>query len=235
VVLARSSTKPTIACELAIEPDRWGISLPEQPPVLGEVDFMLVALDGRQHSLGQQVILHVGRMNARQRHKGHEVLLLAFLEIVEKNPKTQLVLAGTGDDYAHLRGIAQRLPAQLQQAIFMPGFVSDEDLTRLYQHCSLFAMPSRAEGFGIVYLEAMRWAKPCIGSRVDAASCVIVDGETGFLVDDPQSPQEVAASINWLLAHPEKASAMGRSGYNLVRRQHLFPHFKERFFEALGG
>lgn len=233
IVLKQSPAKPAVACDLALEPDRWGHSIPERPPETGKMDLELAAIDGRRSLLGDQVILHVGRMNSRQRHKGHEVILRSFPEIIQENPRAQLVLAGTGDDYAYLKAIGQSLPAQMQQAIFMPGFVSDEDLTKLYRHCRLFAMPSQAEGFGIVYLEAMRWARPCVGSRVDAASCVIVDGETGLLVDDPRSIEELAAKINWLLAHPAEAAAMGNAGYQLVRQRHLFPAFKERFIQAL--
>jgi glycosyltransferase involved in cell wall biosynthesis len=195
---------------------------------------MMIAIDGQERLLGGQVVLHVGRMDARQRHKGHEVLLQAFPAILSENPEAQLVLAGSGDDLPYLMAIGQRLPMNAQRSIFMPGFVPDAELGDLYQHCCLFAMPSRAEGFGIVYMEAMRWAKPCLGSRVDAASCVIAHGETGLLVDDPGSAVEVAAVINRLLHNPEEATSMGIRGYERVHERYLFSQFKARFFNALG-
>ena len=233
VVLNHLPAKSTIACDLALEPDRWGLTLPDDPPQASGTSPALIAIDGQQRALGEQVILHVGRMDARQRHKGHEVLIHAFPAILGQHPEAQLVLAGGGDDLAYLKAIGQTLPVNAQQSIFMPGYVTDEDLGELYQHCCLFAMPSRAEGFGIVYMEAMRWAKPCLGSRVDAASCVIADGETGLLVDDPGSAVEVAAKINRLLDNPEEAASMGIRGYDRVRERYLFPRFKERFFNAL--
>jgi phosphatidylinositol alpha-1,6-mannosyltransferase len=226
-------SKTTLSCDLALEPDRWGFSLPDNPPGARDQPFKLKAVDSKKYFLGEQVILHVGRMASSQRYKGHEELMRAFPQILLKNPNAQLVLAGTGDDYAYLKEKAHGFPLPVQRAIFLPGFVSDADLAKLFRQCFLFAMPSQQEGFGIVYLEAMRWAKPCIGSRIDAASCVIVEGETGMLVENPKSHEEIAANVNWLLTHPNKAKKMGISGYHLVRNRYLFPEFKERLFQVL--
>jgi glycosyltransferase involved in cell wall biosynthesis len=128
-----------------------------------------------------------------------------------------------------LQALAKSLAPSVQRQIFMPGFADAALLKQLYEACYLFAMPSRAEGFGLVYLEAMSYAKPCLGSKVDAAKTVIREGVTGLLVDDPASSEELAEKISKLMANPEQARAMGEAGYELVRTNHLFSHFKERF------
>ena len=63
------------------------------------------------------------------------------------------------------------------------GFLSKEKLNAAYHGYDVFALPSRQEGFGIAFLEAMQWARSCIGGKHGGIPEVIVDGETGFLVE----------------------------------------------------
>ena len=183
--------------------------------------------------LGDQVILHVGRMVSGERYKGQESLLAAFPQVIDRFPGAQLVLAGRGDDMQRLKNMAREFSANIQARIFFPGYVPDDLLDRIYQQCYVFAMPSIGEGFGLVYLEAMMRAKACLGGRVDATPCVVREGSTGLLVDDPRSPEQVADALNWFLAHPEETRLMGSAGYDLVRSYYLFPHFQERFWKAI--
>jgi glycosyltransferase involved in cell wall biosynthesis len=64
----------------------------------------------------------------------------------------------------------------------------------LYSECDVYAQPSVVEPYGIAILEAMACGKPVIGTKVGGMLDTIKDGETGFLVD-PESPEEIAASI----------------------------------------
>ena len=72
-------------------------------------------------------------------------------------------------------------------------------------------MPSRQEGFGVVYAEAMWHGLPCIGSTADAAGQVIKEGETGLLVSYGDR-RAIADAVAWLLADPARARAMGEAG-----------------------
>ncbi len=219
-------------CDLALDPIRHSEikMLPESQPLL-----ILNAVDGSQSALNDQVILSVGRMVIKERYKGHSSLMQAFPAIAQQNPRAQLVLAGDGNGKVELHQQACSLPSALQSKIFFPGYVSDELLDQLYRACSVFAMPSIGEGFGLVYLEAMSRGRPCLGGRVDATPYVVRDGLTGLLVDDPRSPEQVAAALNWFLAHPEESRVMGRKGLDLVNSYYLFPHFKQRFWRLLLG
>ena len=129
--------------------------------------------------LGQQVVLIVARMSSKERYKGHDQLLEAWPAVLARMPDAELVFAGTGDDAARLRSKAASLG--LGRRVLFPGFVQDETLQELYRRAAVFAMPSRDEGFGLVYLEAMSHSLPCIGSTHDAAGETIQDGVTGFL------------------------------------------------------
>ena len=220
-------------CELGLDPDLYPVDMLPKIDQHKDCGVQLDAIDGTSQRLGSRVILHVARMSSWQRHKGHDVLPQSFPSIYAKFPDVQLVLVGTGDDQARIRSLAKSLPWQMQRAIFLPGYVNNTNLKQFYRSCYLFAMPSWGEGFGLVYLEAMAHAKPCLGGGVDAASCVIRDNKTGIIVQNPRSPEQVSTKICWLLERPAVAHQMGIAGYNLVRSQYLFPSFKDRFWKAI--
>ena len=215
-------------CELALDVNE----LPEQNYYTTRLSAF-VAVDGSSQILGDQAILLVGRMEFSERYKGHAELLAAFPLVASNHPQTQLILAGDGNDRERLLGIARQLPSALQSRIFMPGYVDQALLERLYQACFAFALPSRGEGFGLVYLEAMARGKPCIGGGMDAAGTVIQDGITGLLVADPSDPGQVALAISTLLDDPSQAMTMGQAGLERVKENFLFPNFKERFLSAI--
>jgi glycosyltransferase involved in cell wall biosynthesis len=222
-------------CDLSLDPVRHTNYLESAMSSSSTSDIVLQALDGSHIPLAERVILHVGRMTSHQRYKGQESLIRAFPMIYRQDAGVQLVLVGQGDDMPRLKGISQTLPSEMQNHIFFPGYVPDDLLDLIYKKCYVFAMPSIGEGFGLVYLEAMMRGKPCLGGRVDATPCVVRDGLTGLLVENPKSSEQVAQALNWFLSHPEETHRMGLAGYDLVQSHYLFPHFQERFWNAIIG
>ncbi len=222
-------------CDLALDPVRHALSLPSQPDAQSLPTIRMEAVDKSIDFLQEQVVLHVGRMAKNEQYKGQDVLLQAFPTVVQSFPEAQLVLVGHGDDMPRLRALAESLPAAVQRRVFMSGQVDDVLLDQLYRRCYVFAMPSRGEGFGLVYLEAMSHAKACLGARADATPYVVRDRLTGVLVDDPRSSEEVGVTINWLLANPHETRQMGLAGYELVRSQYMFSQFSQRFWRAIQG
>jgi phosphatidyl-myo-inositol dimannoside synthase len=88
-------------------------------------------------------------------------------------------------------------------------------------------MPSRGEGFGLVYVEAMARGVPCIGSLHDAAGDVIVDGKTGLLVDQGNIGS-IADAIVSLLRNPERRRSMGEAARMRVHEEFSTPAFRAR-------
>lgn len=232
-VVARYPELAIDTVDLALDPVRHADALPIEPVTPPEPSIEIESICGSRQALLGQVILHVGRMATNEQYKGQDVLLQAFPVVLRSFSDAQLVLVGHGDDWPRLLALARSLPASAQSRVFMPGQVDDALLDRLYRRCYVFAMPSRGEGFGLVYLEAMSRAKPCLGARADATPYVVRDRWTGLLVDDPTSPAEVGDTIIWLLAHPDDARQMGLAGYELVRTRYLFSQFSQRFWQAL--
>ena len=190
------------------------LTLEERPPA-GEVDRALL------ERVGSGFLLIVGRMAATERYQGHDQLL----EALASRPGLRLVIAGDGDDRPRLEARAAELG--VARNVLFTGFVSEATLAELYWRCAVFTMPSRGEGFGIVYLEAMRAGKPCIAARASAAAEVVEDGKTGLLVD-PDDREELAAALGRLLENSDLARAMGEAGDRRWRDEFSPARFRER-------
>ncbi|HSJ26471.1 MAG TPA: glycosyltransferase family 4 protein [Longimicrobiales bacterium] len=201
-------------CPLALLPD----------PPAGATDMELL------RSVGGGYALIVARMNAAERFKGHDALLDAWPAIRGAVPGARLVVVGGGDDVDRLRHRAAAL--RLGAAVRFTGHVSDATLAALRAHAAFFVMPSANEGFGLVYLEAMRAGLACIGGDADAAAEIIVDGQTGLLVR-PDDTAALAAAVSRLFLEPELTRRMGDAGAARARRDYTLDRFQARIASAL--
>lgn len=166
--------------------------------------------------------LIVGRLAAAERYKGHDLLIDLWPGVVAECPGARLVVAGDGDDRARL----ERAAAALGSAVRFARSVDDAHLAALYRDCAFFVMPSREEGFGLVFLEAMRAGKACIGA-VGAAAELIEDGVTGFVVD-PGDPEQVRKAVVRLFQDPALAARLGEAGALRWAREFTEDAFAER-------
>ena len=174
--------------------------------------------------------LVVGRMSRDEPGKGHEAMIEAWPTVRQHAPDAELWIVGAGDGQAELEALASRKAPK--GSIRFLGRVSDEELSALYCRASVYAMPSRQEGFGLVYTEAMWHGLPCIGSNVDAARDIIDDGETGLLI--PYGDVAATAeAISSMLTDPERRARMGALAFSRVRERFLFPNFRSVFLDAL--
>ncbi len=165
--------------------------------------------------VGEDFVLIVGRMQG-DRYKGHEDLLAALARLAPAHPDLRLVIVGEGHDRARLEARARELGVA-DRAIFT-GFVDAPTLSAIYRRCAVFAMPSEGEGFGLVYLEAMRAGKPCVALQGSAAAEIVVDGVTGRLV--APGAESLGQALHELLRDPAATAALGAAGRE--RWQHAF-------------
>ncbi|HEY7215274.1 MAG TPA: glycosyltransferase family 4 protein [Thermoanaerobaculia bacterium] len=193
------------------------LALEEREPA-GEADAALL------DRLGRGFLLIAGRMAAGERYKGHDQLLEALPNLLAEHPKTRLVIAGDGDDRGRLEAKAA---LGVAEAVTFTGFVSEATLAELYRRCAAFAMPSLGEGFGLVYLEAMRAGKPVLAARGSAAEEIVRHSETGLLVD-PDDRDELTAGLARLLGEPETAARLGEAGRARWQREFGIERFRER-------
>jgi phosphatidylinositol alpha-1,6-mannosyltransferase len=173
-------------------------------------------------------VLMVGRLAAGEGYKGHDAVLRAWPAIAARVPRARLVIVGDGDDAPRLRQLAASGGAA--GSVRFTGFVERSELEAEYARAALFVLPSRGEGFGLVYLEAMAHGLACVGSIHDAASEVIDAGRTGVLAD-PADVESLGRTIADLLDSADRRRQMGEAGRLRVTREFLY----ERFSRQLVG
>jgi phosphatidylinositol alpha-1,6-mannosyltransferase len=215
-------------------------ALPFLPLREDEIGVMHLALEQRTPEgprddellarAGTGFLFIAGRLAPGDRYKGHDQIVDAFPELLRACPDARLVVAGGGEDRQRLEARAR--DAGLGHHVLFTGFVSEASLEELYRRCAAFVMPSRGEGFGLVYLEAMRAGKPCVAATGTAAAEVIVDGVTGFLVD-PEDPGQLADVLARLLGEPEHARRLGEAGRARWREVFSFERFRDGVFDHL--
>lgn len=177
-----------------------------------------------------RIILTVGRWLSNERYKGMDTLVSALPRLLHEWPDLQLVAVGEGDDQQWLEQIAEGCGVRLHVHFF--SGLSYAELAACYAACEMFALPSRGEGFGLVYLEAMARGKPVIGGAHGGAPEVIEDGKTGYLVHHGDAG-ELATCIETLLGNPVLAREMGARGRERVEREFRFNVFAKSLKKIL--
>ncbi len=172
---------------------------------------------------GRPFALFNGRIT---RQKGLHLLLAAALRI---DPLYQLVIVASSPDTPEIgeevATLAERVRAERGNLVWIGRFLPLEDLIDLHSGATVFVCPSIYEPFGLVNLEAMACETAVVASRVGGIPEIVVDGETGFLIDyDPEAPEslitDLAGRVGELLADPALATRMGKAG-----RERVITHF----------
>jgi phosphatidylinositol alpha-1,6-mannosyltransferase len=176
------------------------------------------------------VTIVIGRMWSEEPGKGHDALIEAWPAVRRTLPDAQLWIVGSGDDEARLRGKAEALVRQ--GAVRFLGRISEEELESCYRRAAVLAMPSRQEGFGLVYAEAMWHGVPCIASTADAGGMVVRHEETGLLVPYGDVPALVAA-LERLLGDTALRTRMSHACRAHARRAFGYTRFREDLLRAL--
>jgi glycosyltransferase involved in cell wall biosynthesis len=146
--------------------------------------------------------------------KGIESLLEAVPRLLAAAPDTRVLIVGDGPSRAALAARARRLG--LGAAVDFLGYRADAEA--IYAALDVMVMPSRHEGFGIAFLEAMAMGAAVVGTRVVGSVDAVTDGTTGLLVP-PDDPAALAAAILRLFDDPELRRRLVEEGRRRVRAE----------------
>jgi starch synthase len=178
------------------------------------------------------------------RQKGLPLLLAAALKM---DPEHQLVVVASSPDTpdiaAEVNALAEQVRAEGRNLVLVDHFIAREELIHLHSGATVFVCPSIYEPFGLVILEAMACETAVVASRVGGIPEIVVEGETGFLVDyDPDDPEtftsELAEKVDLLLDDPARSRAMAEAGRRRVVRSFGWPSIAARtvdLYESILG
>lgn len=222
-----------VASEVGISPDKFkiipmGVPLPE--------------LNHRPKSKSDSaVVLFVGRLEKR---KGVHILIKAIPYILEEIPRAKFLIIGKDtllnvhnslfngtQDISFKSLILKELPEQYLSQVSFLGYVEPKSLDFYFRICDLFVAPSLYESCGLVYLEAMSYAKPVIGCGVGGVPEVIQDGVTGLLVP-PEDPESLALAIATLLKDKDRRFEMGKMARKCIETNFTREHMVENTLNA---
>lgn len=150
--------------------------------------------------VGKKVLLTLGRLDARERAKGFDQVIDAMPGLLETEPDLSYLIVGDGSDLERLRQKAQG--KGIGSAVIFAGRIPEDEKADHYRLADLYVMPSRWEGFGFVFLEAMACGIPVVASAIDGGRDAVRDGQLGALVD-PENPEQLADAILIGLAKPK--------------------------------
>ena len=146
--------------------------------------------------------------------KGLRYLLEAFAKLEKEFQKIELWVAGGGPLLQNCKELAREF--QIQEKVSFWGTVPHKKMLELMNEADIFVLPSWNEAFGVVYLEAMSFKKPVIGTIGEGISEIIEDGKNGYLVS-PRNSEEIIRKLRKLILNPQKRREIGEAGYETVK------------------
>jgi alpha-maltose-1-phosphate synthase len=234
IAVSQGMRQDVLTCYPTVKPDRVhvihnGVDPEIYRPLRSEATLAKLGVEP-----GRPFALFNGRIT---RQKGLHLLLAAALKI---DPSYQLVIVASSPDTpeigAEVATLAERVRAERGNLVWIGRFIPLEDLIHLHSSAAVFVCPSIYEPFGLVNLEAMACETAVVASRVGGIPEIVVDGETGYLVDyDPADPESfttaLARRVEELLADSALAAQMGRAGRERVIRHFGWPTIAARTVE----
>jgi phosphatidylinositol alpha-1,6-mannosyltransferase len=172
----------------------------------------------------------IGRLSRNEDYKGHREMIHAWPRVLAAMSNAELWIVGDGDLRPELERLAETLGISRRVNFFRA--VPDTRKEDLLQRCRVLALPSRGEGFGLVYLEAMRLGRPCLVSRLDAGIEVVNPPEAG-LAADVHDPAQLAASVLQLLTPGPEWDQMSARARRRYETHFTACHFEQRLLAAL--
>ncbi len=208
----------TTACLLAVgESERTrsinDVGFPESKVALVNNAISLPAVSNMEEDITEPMVLMVGRLCYQ---KNPEMFVRAAGRVHRRHPECRFELIGGGYQEHHgrtVRGLIDEL--DLQDRFEIHDWMTPQGVADRITQATIMVVPSRYDGLPFIPLEAMALGKPVVGTRVDGVQDVIVDGETGFLVD-LDDDESMAQKIMELLGDPELRERMGQAGRKRV-------------------
>ena len=177
------------------------------------------------------VILSVSRLSKSEKDKGYGKIITVVKDLLGRFPNVKYILGGSGDDLPRLHALVAE--EKLEEIVYLPGFIPEDELPDYYNLCDLFVLPSKKEGFGFVFLEALACGKPVIAGNKDGSVDAVLNGELGLLVD-PDNVEEIKNAIVRVLTKNIPKNMLNNDYLRArVLQEYGFDSFKNRLEKIL--
>jgi glycosyltransferase involved in cell wall biosynthesis len=177
-----------------------------------------------------KIVLTITRINKHEEYKGYDRVIDAMGAVLKAQPKTIYFLGGKYDEIEKVRIEKLIEEKGIKNHIILAGFINEDELTDHYLLGNVFAMPSKKEGFGIVFIEAVACCLPVIAGNKDGSKDALLNGEIGLLVN-PDSHLEILDAL--LLALSENTTDEKCTNRKRMLEHYSFEKFKERTYNVL--
>jgi len=175
----------------------WGVERERLKIVPVTVDGETFRRVRSPRAAGGPVLLTVARLDTGERSKGVDLVIAEMPALRARFPGLRYVIGGTGDDIPRLMALAQRLG--VADAVDFIGAISEQELPERFSTADVFVMPSRKEGFGIVFIESLTCGTPVIACGLEGSRDALLDGRVGLLID-PDEHGALRSAIEQVLS-----------------------------------
>jgi len=146
------------------------------------------------------VLLTITRINKKEGRKGYDTVIEALKKITQSDLSVDFKYLLCGkyevDEYERLN--QKIIESNLSGKVIITGFIKEGELIDHYRLADIYIMPSKKEGFGIVYIEAAACGLQIIAGNADGSAEALMSGEIGHLID-PDNQDEIENKLNGLL------------------------------------
>ena len=147
-------------------------------------------------------------LNSDEKHKGIDTLINAVNILTKTEDDFCVLLYGSGPEYNYLKSLVDKYELN-NYIIFKERIVNTSDA---YNSCCALIQPSYLESFGLTITEAMAHKRPVIATRSGGPEEIVIDGETGFLVEC-KNAEILSEKMKFILNNEKEAKKMGEAGY----------------------
>ena len=163
----------------------------------------------------KKILLTVARMDPRQQYKGQDLVISALPKVLADGHDVVYLIVGEGEDRARLETLAHEFGVGARVQFL--GAVQREALIDIYRAADLFVMPSKGEGFGIAFLEAMATGTPTLALDVVGSPDALADGQLGNLVSEAELPGTISNLLTVPKPDPNWLSTQVRARFGRAR------------------